>query len=220
MMKRVLHFFFELVFARWMMPSAAAASTRHFLISGYTGLGHFVLKTAFIKKLEELYPGCKITIVAGNTFGTEFVLKGYPTLILKQESGGLKKLIFFLRVRRMKIDTAFFFFDSSPAFFIRGSIVAGIPNRIGHVFNHIPIPKYYYTKQVPVRMTGVRSEIDMNLDLLEAFYAGSFKRELRPVVERGSVEDVLRKYGLYASRWDHRTGCPRRSAGLSHTSER
>lgn len=200
-MKPILHFLFELVFARWLMRSGPSEEKRHFLISGFTGLGHFILKTAFVKKLEELYPGCKITIIAGNTFGTEFVLKNYRTLILKQESNWLEKLIFFLRLRRLKIDTVFFSFDSSPAFLIRGSIVAGIPNRIGHVFDHIPIPRYYYTQQVPIRRGGVRSEIDMNLDLLQAFYGSGFKRDLKPVVDPGSIEEVLHKYTLKEKRY-------------------
>lgn len=196
-LKRVFHFFFELVFARLLMRPAPSGRVRHVLISGYTGLGHFVLKTALIKKLEELYPGCRITIIAGNSFGTEFVLNGYPTLILKQKSGGLEKVLFFLRMRKMNIDAAFFPFDASPKFLIRGSIIAGIPIRIGHVFSHIPIPSYYFTKQVLVKMGGVRSEIDMNLDLLEALYGKSFQREYRPAVKASSNGSVLEKYGLH-----------------------
>lgn len=196
LLKRVFHFFFELVFARLLMHPIPSGRISHVLISGYTGLGHFVLKTAFIKKLEELYPGCRITIIAGNSFGTEFVLNGYPTLILKQESGGLEKVLFFLRMRKLKIDVAFFPFDASPKFLIRGSIIAGIPIRIGHVFNHILIPSYYYTAQVLVKMGGVRSEVDMNLDLLEALYGKSFQREYRPVVKASGNGTVLERYGL------------------------
>lgn len=195
-LKRVFHFFFELVFARLLMRPAPSGKISHVLLSGYTGLGHFVLKTAFIKKLEELYPGCRITIIAGNSFGTEFVLNGYPTLLLNQESSGLAKALFFLRMRKLKIDVAFFSFDASPKFMIRGSILAGIPIRIGHVFSHIPIPSYYYTAQAPVKMGGVRSEIDMNLDLLEALYGKSFQREYRPIVKASSNGHVREKYGL------------------------
>ena len=179
------------------MRAAPSGRISHVLISGYTGLGHFVLKTAFIRKLEELYPDCRITIIAGNSFGTEFVLNGYPTLILKQERSWLVKALFFLQLRKMKIDVAFFSFDASPKFLIRGSILAGIPIRIGHVFNHLPIPSYYYTAQVPVKVGGVRSEIDMNLDLLEALYGKSFQREYQPVVKASSNGHVLETYGLH-----------------------
>jgi ADP-heptose:LPS heptosyltransferase len=201
MMKRVLHFFFELVFARWMMPSAAAASTRHFLISGYTGLGHFVLKTAFIKKLEELYPGCKITIVAGNTFGTEFVLKGYPTFILNEKANALTKGLFFLQLRKEKFDVAFLPFDASPKFLIRGTIIAGVPIRVGHVYGDAHIPQYYYTNHVPVRKRNGRSEIDMNLDLLESLHQRSFKREYVPIVNWTPREGDLERFSLKKGRY-------------------
>ena len=64
---------------------------RKVLVSGYTGLGHFVLKTVLIKQIEEMFPGCTVTIVAGNSFGTEHVLTGYETLILKHDAHMMKR---------------------------------------------------------------------------------------------------------------------------------
>jgi|GEM_PF-978721 len=195
-LKGIFHVLFEFFFARLLMRAASLDNIGHVLISGYTGLGHFILRTAFIKKFEELYPRCRVTIIAGNSFGTESVLKGYPTLILRQESSELAKALFFLRLRKMKIDVAFFFFDSSPAFLIRGTILAAIPIRVGHVFDHVPIPSYYYTTKVPVKMGGVRSEIDLNLDLLEALYGKSFRREYRPFIEMNGDTRILEVNGL------------------------
>src|SRR3989304_3400445 len=61
-------------------------SLKRVLISGYTGLGHFVMKTVLIRQIQELYPGCAVTIIAGNPFGTEHVLGGYRTVILQENS--------------------------------------------------------------------------------------------------------------------------------------
>lgn len=166
------------------------------LISGYTGLGHFVMKTVLIRQIEELYPGCAVTIIAGNAFGTEHVLSGYRTLILKEESGAFHKLFFFLKLRSERFDAVFLPCDASPRFLLRGCALAGIPIRVGHVFPEFPVPSYYYNVQVPVRRGGVRSEIDLNLDLLEAVYGAPFRRRYRPAVDVDRRLEVLEAHGL------------------------
>ena len=194
--KKLGHSIFGQTLAKMLVRRAPAGRINKFLISGYTGLGHFVLKTVLIRKIEELYPGCRVYIIAGNSFGSEHVLHSYPIMILKQDSGALTKLIFFLKLRKEKFDAVFFPFDASPKFLIRGSIAAGIPIRVGHVFDHIPMPSYYYTIKVPVIRREVRSEIDMNLDLLQALYGKPFQRDYRPFVEMDGEIGILEANGL------------------------
>jgi len=70
------------------------SSPKKILISGYTGLGHFVLRTVLVKKLEELFPNSEIVIIAGNNYGTEFVMPEYETYILKETANFITKFIF------------------------------------------------------------------------------------------------------------------------------
>lgn len=199
-MKRVLkalpHFLFKAVFAQLLMRSAPSGRIEKVLLSAHTGLGHFILKSVLVRKIEELYPGSKISIIAGNSFGTEFVLHRHRTLILKQDSGLLKKIIFFLKLRKERFDVVFLPFDAARKFLIRGSILAGIPIRVGHVFEHMPFPSYYYTIQVPVMQRKVRSEIDLNLDLLQALSGRPFQRDYFPFVEMDGDTGILEANGL------------------------
>ena len=184
-----------------LMRRKPVGGVKKVLVSAYTGLGHFILRTALIRKMEELYPGCTIAIIAGNAFGTEFVLKGYPTFILSEKANALKKVLFFLQLRKEKFDVAFLPFDASPKFLIRGTIIAGVPIRVGHVYGDAHIPQYYYTNHVPVRNRNGRSEIDMNLDLLESLYQRSFKREYFPIVNWTSREEDLERFALKKERY-------------------
>jgi len=106
------------------------------LISAYTGLGNFILKTPMIKKIRELYPEAKIDIIAGNRFGTEFVLKDShiinDILILKDNSSFIQKVLFFLALRKKEYDVIFLPFDAQPLFLIIGSYLAGIKKRVMH----------------------------------------------------------------------------------------
>ena len=45
------------------------------ILSAYTGLGNFILKTPLIKSLKEIHPNCQIHILLGNSWGVENVLK-------------------------------------------------------------------------------------------------------------------------------------------------
>lgn len=171
------------------------------LLSAYTGLGNFVLKTPLIKKIEELYPGCTIYIIAGNSFGTEYVLHHYHTLILKENSSILKKFIFFLKMRKEKFNVVFLPMDASPKFLIRGCIIAGIPIRIGHILENKHVPSYYYTKRVQVEHNKPRSEIDINFDLLQTLYQRDFHREYYPICNVRSSSEYIRKYGLEKNKY-------------------
>lgn len=172
------------------------SSPRRILISGYTGLGHHILRSAFLRQLAVLFPDAKVSIIAGDAAPTEQLLGAYQTLVLRPAAAPIEKLIFFWRLRRQAFDVVFLPFDAAPTFLIRGSVLAGIPIRIGHVLPDYPVPRYYYTTAVPVPVNGVRSEIDLNLDLLEALWGRPFRREYR--LELAAVTDtsVLHRYGL------------------------
>lgn len=200
MMKRIFrstaHFFFEMAFARILMRPVPSRDVKNVLLSAYTGLGHFVLKSVLVKKIKEVFPDCTVTIIAGNSFGIEFVLEGYPTIILEQESSAFKKALFFLKLRATRFDVIFMPFDAAPKFLIRGSILAAIPIRAGHFFDHLPVPEYYYTHKVRVPLEDARSEIDLNLDLLQAVCQKDFQREYSPLISASGDEVILQLNGL------------------------
>ncbi|OGU35097.1 MAG: hypothetical protein A2068_06400 [Ignavibacteria bacterium GWB2_35_6b] len=197
---KIFHFVFKTFFAVILMPRSNKKITK-VLLSGYTGLGHFVLKSVIVKKIEELYPGSQVYIITGNSFGNEFVLDNYPTIILKQESRAINKIMFFLKLRKEKFDVVIMPIDAAPNFLIRGSILAGIPIRVGHVFNGEYLPEYYYTVKVPVKLGKVRSELDMNYDLIEALYKGNFDRRYEPFVNMNFNGIALEKFGLQKEKY-------------------
>jgi ADP-heptose:LPS heptosyltransferase len=171
------------------------AAIRNVLVSGYTGLGHMVLRSVLIAQVEELYPGATVTVIAGNSYGTEHVFHRRPVLVLPQDAGLFRKLRFFARLRRRRFDAALLTFDATPRFLIWGCLIAGIPIRIGHVAG-AAVPDYYFTTCVALRRGGPRSEIDLNLDLLEALRGSPFERRYDPVVDLDEDTDVLGRYGL------------------------
>lgn len=194
--KKLFHSTYKILFAHLLMPPIPKQINK-VLVSAYTGLGHFVLRTVLIRKIEELYPDCKIYIIAGNSFGTEYVLNNYSTLILNQDSSTLVKILFFLKLRKEKYDVIFLPVDASPKFLIRGSILAGIPIRIGHVFDdNGVVPPYYYSHRVPVKNGLKRNEIDINLDLLEAFAKQKLNRNYQPFIQVDNGLKYLRLYEL------------------------
>jgi len=199
--KRLFHFFFEYIFCRLLMPRTRKIDNLKILISGYTGLGHFILKSVLVKKIRKIFPDSEIIIIAGNSFGTEFVFDEFRTLILNHESSVFKKILFFLKLRKEKIDVILLSIDASPTFLIRGALLAGIPERIGHRFENEIVPDYYYTKHVIVSNDTLRSEIDINLKLLDSLTGEQVSREYKPFVHVDPDENLLKKYDLMKNRY-------------------
>ena len=110
----------------------------------------------------------------------------------------LERLRFFVALRRERFDAVFLPFDAAPNFLLRGLVLAGIPFRVGHIFEGAVIPNCYVYLEVPVRMEGPRSEIDINLDLLEAVFGGDFERRYVPVLESDGEFPVGVAPGLVA----------------------
>lgn len=172
-----------------------------FLISGYTGLGHMVIRTVLVKKIEEIYKNCEIIIIAGNKYGTEQVMPEYKTYILSESDSLIKKIIFFLKLRKENIDVSLLTFDSAPKFLIRGTLIAGIPLRVGHVLDGYEVPDYYYTKKITVKKQKIRSEIDINLDLLDCIVKRKFHRDYIPSILFQNNQNTIDKYDLKQSEY-------------------
>jgi len=95
------------------------------LISAYTGLGNFILKTPMINRLYDLYPDCKIDLVCGLPWGAEKVLE-HSNLInhvywLPITSTILDKTKCLKRLANNSYDLIILPFDSTPTFLLWGS---------------------------------------------------------------------------------------------------
>ena len=168
------------------------------LISAYTGLGNFILKTPFIKKLKQLYPCSIIDIIAGNSFGTEFVLQNSElinkTLILNEKSSIKEKINFFINLRKDNYDLIFLPFDANSKFF--GSYLAKIKSRIVHVHLQNRFRTYFFNTMPSTLLVPLlqgRHEIDLNL---EAYYNKPFERNYSTFINCTKESGVLDKFSL------------------------
>ncbi len=151
------------------------------LISAYTGLGNFILKTPMINRLANLYPACQIDLVCGLPWGADKVL----------ENSNLINQVYWLplnsklldRIKHLKslanngYDLIVLPFDSTPTFLLWGAnfyfsdsrIVAHFniysPGRLIWIKRTMSLVFLYNVKWVPV-LHG-RHEIDLNLDLID-----------------------------------------------------
>jgi heptosyltransferase II len=163
-----------------------------FLLPAYTGLGNFLMMTPMVRTLRALYPSARIHVLAGNRFGTEAVFRAGDGIVdavhwLDEKLPVWKKALFFLRLRRARITTAFIPFDASPSFFWWGVLVAGIPRRIGHSMDVLGTPM-----GVPLRLDT--HESDLHYDLLERFHGPISRTYETCIAPVGS--EVLQRFGL------------------------
>lgn len=179
------------------------------LISAYTGLGNFVLKTPVIKKLKELYPEAEIEIIAGNSYGAEFVLQGSDliscTHVLKVEESFLKKAQFFWEMRKKEYDAILLPFDAMPTFLIMGvlfqkgikfahinySLNKTIKQKIRNIVSVIGLPGFRF-----IPLLQGRHEVDLNYDLLERFLDHPFKRDYQTMISVADDFSVLTQFKL------------------------
>lgn len=178
------------------------------LISGYTGLGNFILKTPLIKKIKESYPDSEIDIIAGNSYGAEFVLKDdeliNETYILKENSSTLEKIKFFLSLRKMNYDVIFLPFDSNRRFLFFCSYFARVKLRVVHLDLRSKIKNLFYMFMplcsiVPL-LPG-RHEIDLNYDLLESYINKPFNREYETFIHIKYNKNVLSKFNIVEKKY-------------------
>lgn len=172
-----------------------------FIVPAYTGLGNFLMMSPMIRTLRALYPSARIHVLAGNRFGTEAVFGAGDGIVdavhwLDEKLPAWKKALFFLRLRRERIGTAFIPFDASPAFYWWGTLVAGIPRRIGHSVDVLGTDMGWtrdaLTDDVPLRLNT--HESDLHFDLLERFH-GAFPRTYETHIAPVGPE-VLPRFGL------------------------
>ncbi len=184
------------------------------LISAYTGLGNFILKTPMISKIKELWPGAEIDLIAGNSYGTEFVLEGanliHETHILKVDAPAIEKLSFFLSLRKKEYDAVFLPFDAAPGFLMFGTLLMG-----GIKFAHIKLNLNQGIKQklrdllyffaMPgfrfVPLLQGRHEIDLNYDLLEAFYDRPMERTYNTFIATKDNPEVLGRFDIKSGQY-------------------
>ena len=152
------------------------------LISGYTGLGNFILKTPMIQRLVELYPNCKIELICGLPWGADEVLK-HSDLIhavhwLPLNASPFRKSQILFQLRNKRFDLVLLPFDSSlistlgaRIFLSQSKVVAhvnlyqrGFVSSLKRVLRLVLLSKYVW---VPV-LHG-RHEIDLNHDLVDSF---------------------------------------------------
>ena len=78
------------------------------LISSYTGLGNFILKTPMISYIRKEYPSAVIDIITANGLGIEPILKNNDLIdniiVFNNKSSLIKKILFFIKLRRSKYD--------------------------------------------------------------------------------------------------------------------
>jgi ADP-heptose:LPS heptosyltransferase len=151
------------------------------LISSYTGLGNFILKTPFIRAIKKEYPDCKIDLLCGFSWGVEDVLKDSSVVDkvywLQPKSSIKEKHALFLELKKNNYNIVFLPFDASPRFvkifsqlYLNGSKIIShfnvhnldIKQRIKSILDLILFPSFDW-----VPTLKCRHETDLNFDLLQ-----------------------------------------------------
>jgi len=178
------------------------------LISAYTGLGNFILKTPIIKEIKELYPDVKIDLIAGNGFGTEFILRNSDlvnkTFILKENDSIWKKMKLFINMKENNYDLILLAFDSNRKFLFFGSYLAKIKTRIIHINLKSKVKMLFFSfmpSTTLVPLLPSRHEIDLNFDLLEAYINKPVQRNYNTFISNTKNKDILVKFTLEENRY-------------------
>jgi heptosyltransferase III len=166
------------------------------LISSYTGLGNFILKTPLIQAAHKEYQGCQIDLIFGYPWGAENILKG-SELVNKQywlppQFSMLKKIKMFRGLRQQKYDIVILPFDSTPSFVLLLSLLfLNSSQIISHFSLHtssikerlkILLRLFFLPSINWVSTLKGRHEIDLNLDLLQAVTKNNVSRDYRTIV--------------------------------------
>lgn len=178
------------------------------LLSAYTGLGNFVLKTPLIQAWKTVYPHHQIDLIAGNGFGTEFVLQGSPligkTHILPPDAPIGQKLSFFYQLRKERYNLLILPFDAQPNFLVYGSYLAHIPMRLRHLHPTVFKNKaktigqlLFSPKTTFVPVPPNRHETELNIDLLRFVYAQPNVPVFPTITHFTPDAQVINRFGLH-----------------------
>jgi len=176
-----------------------------FLITGYTGLGNFILKTPLLANIHRCFPGSSIDLIYGLSWGAECVLQESKVIshyhYLDQKSTLASKLTFLLRLRRHNYDVLLLPIDSTPRFLYLFYWMIGAKK----VIKHILIKKNSYSSALinainliyfaPITIVPIligRHEIDLNIDLLTPYPNLAIDRKIKTYVSC-KADDVFMK---------------------------
>ena len=165
-----------------MRKSSSKQEATKVLITGYTGLGNFILKTPLIKAIYHQCEKPEIDLLMGAPWGADKVLE-YSEMIsstmwLSHQSTLLEKIRFIWRLRKKNYDMIFFPFDSTPGLiFLFSVLFLKTPLITAHLHvyhlswkaalkNSLFLMLFRRVNWVPV-LHG-RNEVDLNLDLLDS----------------------------------------------------
>jgi len=184
------------------------------LISAYTGLGNFILKTPMIHKIKEVWPEAEIDLIADNSYGTEYVLAGTElvneTHILKVDTPFTVKLKFFWSLREKRYDAVFLPFDAAPTFMMFGALLLG-GTKYSHMnlYMHrnikLKIRQFVFLFGFPgfrfVPLLQGRHETDLNYDLLEALYDRPMERNYQTFIAQHDDPAALSRFNIEPGRY-------------------
>lgn len=152
------------------------------LLSAYTGLGNFVLKTPFIQQIHAQFPGVLVDIITGNNFGIDELAQHHPLInkvhYVDAKENWQKKVIYFKQtIKQQHYDVLFMPFDAQPNWLQMAAYFAKIPLIIKH---YLPHKKQTLSQKIVSRVGEIlikttkvevlpnRHETVLNVDLLTA----------------------------------------------------
>lgn len=111
------------------------------LLSAYTGLGNFVLKTPFIQQIHAQFPGVLVDIITGNNFGIDELAQHHPLInkvhYVDAKENWQKKVIYFKQtIKQQHYNVLFMPFDAQPNWLQMAAYFAQIPLIIKHYVPH------------------------------------------------------------------------------------
>ncbi len=177
------------------------------LISGYTGLGNFILKTPMIQSLRKLYPNAVIDVITDNQYGVESVLKQHDIINniihLSSKDSIVSKALFFLKKRKHKYDAIFLPFDAISNFLYFGSYLAGIKYRIGHKnLKKDQLRRLFSFKTKWIPFSEKKHEIDSNYNLLELYTNKPLmERPHNTLIQFDRDEEIINEFDLETNKY-------------------
>lgn len=180
-----------------------------FLISGYTGLGNFVLKTPLFKAIKDQDKDATIHVITDPSNEVRYLANQNPNIdqvyLLAAKASFWDKVGFFRQLQKEHYQAVFIPFDASPNFLNLGSYLAGIPLRVKHfkidqssLKSKLALSRklLMYPKTLPVPFIGGRHETDLNMDLLATYLNRSINHTYSTDVYFNQASAVLERFNL------------------------